>query len=252
MLIGGGEHLKYAAAHGAGWRDDCFGDLGGVRPDWGHLRNSYPEKFAGANLHDAWRRAPVAFETCWDMRKWVTLGWDLRYIFNYGLATHASYLNNKSATLPEGPDVRPELDRFLKRLGYRIVLRGVEVEPGRRELAIRSTWQNCGSAPCYQPCQVAWRLRGAGRDKVLTTDTVISSWMPGEVEMFTLDFLAHVPDLPDGPPQVVKHVLPLDVPAGSYELLVAAVNARGQPAINLAIEGRASDGWYRVGTYSIP
>ena len=114
----------------------------------------------------------------------------------YGLATHASYLNNKSAALPEGDNVRAELDRFLKRLGYRIVLRDAVVAGNRHELKIQSTWQNVGCAPCYRPYKVAWRLRGPGVDQVLRTDTVVSQWLPGEVEVFTLDFLSQVPDLP--------------------------------------------------------
>jgi hypothetical protein len=186
------------------------------------------------------------------MRKWVQLGWDLRYIFNYGLATHASYLNNKSASLPEGKEVRSELERFLKRLGYRIALREVQVETDREKVTLRSTWQNIGSAPCYRPYRVAWRLRGNGTDRVVPTSTSISEWMPGEVEMFTLDFLAKVPDLPNGPLQTVTHTLPGNLAAGTYELLVAVVEDNGKPAINLAIEGRQADGWYRIGDYKIP
>jgi hypothetical protein len=215
------------------------------------MRNSYPDKFSQSNLQDAWQRAPVAYETCWDMRKWVALGWPLRFIFNYGLATHASYLNNKSAPLPEGEHVRPELERFLKRLGYRIVLRDVEVEADRRELTMRSTWQNIGSAPCYRPYKVAWRLRGGGVDKVLVTDTAISKWMPGEIEVFTPEFLKEVPDLPNGPKQSVMHALPLNLPDGKYEIMVAVVDGRSRPVINLAIEEKQPDGWYRIGEYPI-
>lgn len=32
----------------------------------------------------------VAWETCWNMRKWVEEGWSLRFIFNYALALHGS------------------------------------------------------------------------------------------------------------------------------------------------------------------
>ena len=32
---------------------------------------------------DAWKTAPVAFESCWDMRKWKEAGWDIRRIFEY-------------------------------------------------------------------------------------------------------------------------------------------------------------------------
>lgn len=251
MLIGGRDYLKYAATKGAGWRADCFGDLGGVRPEWGHMRNSYPDRFSQANLHDVWQHAPIAYETCWDMRKWVTLGWDLRYIFNYGLATHASFLNNKSARLPEGENVRPELERFLKRLGYRLVLRDASIEGNRSELKLRSTWQNIGSAPCYRPYKVAWRLRGPGVDQVLRTDTTVSRWMPGEVEVFTVDFLGRVPDLPPGPRQTIEQTLPVHVPAGTYELLVGIVDDQAKPVVQLAIEGRQADGWYRLGNYTV-
>ena len=114
-----------------------------------------------AAIQDAWKTAPVAWETCWDMRKWVNEGWSLRYIFNYALACHGSYINNKSAPLPEGENVRPEIERFLRRLGYRLVLKELKHPPrckagGKLELSMK--WQNVGSAPCYRPYRVAYRL----------------------------------------------------------------------------------------------
>ena len=49
---------------------------------------------------------------------------------------HGSYINNKSAPLPAGDDVRPEMERFLRRLGYRLVLKELRhpaaVKPGGR------------------------------------------------------------------------------------------------------------------------
>ena len=102
MLIGGGECLKSAVQHGAGWRADCLGDLGGFSKNWCHMRKGYPVWVKESGLQDVWRTAPVAWETCWDMRKWVAEGWSLRYIFNYALALHGSYINNKSASLPPG------------------------------------------------------------------------------------------------------------------------------------------------------
>ncbi|OHB65834.1 MAG: hypothetical protein A2Y76_07855, partial [Planctomycetes bacterium RBG_13_60_9] len=123
MLIGGGECLTRAAEHGAGWRADCLGDMGGFSKTWSHMRNAYPQEVQGARVEDAWKTGPVAWETCWDMRRWVKEGWPLRFIFNYALALHGSCINNKSAPLPEGPNVRPEIERFLRRLGYRFVLK---------------------------------------------------------------------------------------------------------------------------------
>lgn len=102
MLIGGGDMLKQAVENGAGWRADCLGDMGGFSKNWCHMRMAYPKMLPAADAVDAWKTAPVAWETCWDMRKWVEEGWPLRFIFNYALALHGSVINNKSAPLPEG------------------------------------------------------------------------------------------------------------------------------------------------------
>ena len=65
------------------------------------------------------------------MNRWVKEDWSLRYIFNYALALHGSYLNNKSAPLPMADEVRPEIERFLRRLGYRLVSQGTEASRSR-------------------------------------------------------------------------------------------------------------------------
>ncbi len=252
MLIGGGQQLAYACSRGAGWRADCLGDMGGFSATWCHMRKGYPQWFREAGLASVWKRAPVAYETCWDMRKWVAEKWPLRYIFNYALATHASVVNNKSAPLPSVAEVRPELERFLKRLGYRFVLREVRhpalVRAGAR-LSIRSVWQNAGSAPCYRPYRVCWRLRSRGRTVLLPSAHTVKKWMPGEVEVFTEEFLKSPPDLPNGPLNPCKDelVLPLDIEPGEYGLDVAIVDPSGKrPILRLAIEGRREDGWYAV------
>ena len=151
MLIGGGEMLKYAVDNGAGWRADCLGDMGGFSKTWCHMRMAYPIHLPNANALDAWKTSPVAWETCWDMRKWVDEGWSLRFIFNYALALHGSVINNKSAPLPQGEHVREEVERFLRRLGYRLVLKELkhpsEARPGGN-LQLAMKWQNVGPAPC--------------------------------------------------------------------------------------------------------
>ncbi len=161
MLLDDDPCLKYATQNGAGWRADCLGDMGGFSKNWYHMRDSYPISLKERGIQDVWKSAPVAWETCWDMRKWVNEGWSLRYIFNYALALHASYINNKSAPLPSGDNVRPELERFLRRLGYRLVLTELKhpssTKPGAK-LDLLMKWQNVGSAPCYKPYRLAYRL----------------------------------------------------------------------------------------------
>ena len=175
----------------------------------------------------------------------------LRYIFNYALAMHGSYLNNKSAPLPEGEGVREEIERFLRRLGYRFVLRELRhpkhARPGE-SLALATKWQNMGSAPCYRPYRLAYRLTSEQRySKIFISDASVEKWMPGTVETFTEEFLREPPDLPRG--RIVnvadRIALPANIHAGRYSLAIAIVGEHSsEPILRLAIKGRGPNGWY--------
>jgi hypothetical protein len=250
MLIGGGNCLKQATQNGTGWRADCLGDMGGFSRTWCHMRQGYPTYIKESGIQDTWKTAPVAWETCWEMRKWVKDGWSLRYIFNYALALHGSYINNKSAPLPEGPEVRPELERFLRRLGYRLVLKELKHQPQARAgemLALSMKWQNTGSAPCYRPYRLAYRLTNdAGYGKVVRSKVAVNRWLPGSIDLFTAEFFKAPQDLPPGEVVAVSDslALPADIPAGQYVLSLAVVGEEGKPVVRLGIKGRADDGWY--------
>jgi len=258
MLIGGGECLTYAAERGAGWRADCVGDMGGFSKTWCHMCDAYPKLIPEAGVGEMWRTAPVAWESCWDMRRWVKDGWSLRYIFNYALALHGSYLNNKSAPLPEGENVRPEIERFLRRLGYRLVLREFshpEHAKAGEPLDLAMKWQNIGSAPCYKPYRVAYRLTDPnGYTKTLVANITVNTWMPGSVETFTEEFIKNPPELPPGPVvEVIGRVtLPQDMLSGTYRLDIAIVGEQThEPVVRLGIKGRADDGWYPLSTIQV-
>jgi hypothetical protein len=258
MLIGGRQCLKYATDHGTGWRADCLGDMGGFGRGWCHMRNGYPVWIKQSGIQDVWTRAPVAWETCWDMRKWVAEGWSLRFIFNYALACHASYINNKSAPLPQNEEVRPELERFLRRLGYRLVLRELthpaQAQPGAK-LRLSMKWQNVGSAPCYKPYRVAYRLSGEnGVSKTFVSGVTVNRWLPGSMDLFTEEFFKEPKDLPPG--KIVSAAdavtLPAEMPAGKYTLSIGVVDdVSSSPVITLAIKGRAEDGWYPLSKVQI-
>jgi hypothetical protein len=47
--------LAYATGKGTGWRADCLGDLGFFSDTWNHM--------------DAWKRGPVAWESCGVMQE---------------------------------------------------------------------------------------------------------------------------------------------------------------------------------------
>lgn len=230
MLIGPLDELKYAASKGAGWRADCLGDMGGFSRTWSHMKNMYPQRIGEAGLEDAWQNAPVAFETCWDMRKWQEEGWDIDYIFEWALSVHASYVNNKSAPLPEG--VRGQVEAMLRRLGYRFVLRSLRhpaaIETGG-DLTVEMDWENVGVAPCYADYVPALSLVDAQGERVWVGlgRSCVREWLPGR---FTLDD---------------EFRLPAGLPKGEYGLEVAIVDAKSrEPVVRLAIEGRADSGWY--------
>jgi hypothetical protein len=171
------------------------------------------------------------------MRRWTKEGWSLRAIFDYALDLHASFLNNKSAPLPGG--ARPEIERFLRRLGYRLVLRSLRhpASVARGASApVAMTWENVGVAPPYLDFVLGLRLSGADRSKahVFAGKTSVKGWLPGKVEASE----------------------PLSVPAGlspgSYDLSVAILDpATKQPVLRLAVEGRGEDGWYRAGRIDV-
>lgn len=232
MLIGSDDGMARAAMSGYGWRADCLGDMGGFSKTWNHMRDFYMQQLEKTGAMDVWKTSPVAFESCWDMRKWKEENWDIRFIFDYALRCHASYMNNKSAPIPEG--TRPEVQRFLRRMGYRLVLRklshAAQVKPGP-ETALTMDWENVGVAPPYRAYQVAARLVPASDSTapsvVAVSDVSIRGWLPGG---HTVSLNVRLPDR---------------AAAGKYQVSVGIVDPANQlPAVPLAIAGRDPEGWY--------
>jgi hypothetical protein len=231
MLIGDEEGMRHAVKNGCGWRADCLGDMGGFSKNWNHMDHFYLQQLAKTGANDAWKTAPVAFESCWTMQKWVDEKWDVRGIFDYALRCHASYVNNKSAPVPAG--WKPEVERLLRRLGYRLVLRRLSHPPSVRrgqKLTIAMDWENDGVAPPYRDFRVGFRLESeqtGGAGSLTSVGPSVRRWLPG--------------------PREVRAVI--DVPAslrpGRYQLSVAVVEpATKAPAVRLAVAGRNTDGWY--------
>ena len=167
-------------------------------------------------------------------------------------------INNKSAPLPEDENVQPEVERFLRRLGFRLILNELkhpkQAKPGG-ELKLAMKWQNTGSAPCYRPYRLAYRLTdGDGHHRVFVGSVTVNEWMPGEIELFTEEFFKQPADLPPG--EVVDVAdsihLPEDLPSGTYKLSIAVVGEENtEPVVRLGIEGRNEDGWYLLSTVNV-
>jgi hypothetical protein len=237
MLIGDLEGMKHATSNGCGWRADCMGDMRGFSKTWSHMENMYPQQIKRTGAADVWKAAPVAFESCWDMRKWKQENWDIHYIFDYALDYHVSYHNNKSASIPEG--TRHEVERFLRKMGYRLVPRQIEhskvATPGS-SLPVSMIWENVGVAPPYRDYLLALRLADVNsrETSVFVSETSIKGWLPGEIRITEqLD-------------------LPRNIKPGSYEIALAVVDpVTRDPAVRLAIAGRTEDGWYPLSQIEI-
>ena len=98
---------------------------------------------------------------------------------------------------------------------------------GNLELAMK--WQNTGSAPCYRPYRLAYRISNdAGYKKTVVGKVTVDHWLPGSIELFTAEFFNSPRDLPPGDVIDVsdRFALPADLPVGQYILSLAVVGER--------------------------
>lgn len=236
MLLTDEKTNKYGISQRAvGWRVDCLGDMGGFSPTWNHMFDYYPQAIINFGMRDAWKRAPVTLEVCWVMQHWKNQKWDIDYIIDQSLKWHISSFNGKSSAVPD--EWWPQVNRWLKRMGYRFVLRKftypADVRPNGK-LEFTSWWENKGVAPCYRRFPLALRLKSAQRTEVLETDADIREWLPGDVVYDRAVFL------------------PADMPPGEYELSVGLLDPHTRrPKVKLAIEGRDAEGWHRLGMIGV-
>lgn len=240
------ETNRYAQSHvNVGWRVDCIGDLG----FWGertHMHNFYPQMIINSGMKDTWKTAPVHLEACGTIEDWYggkgscryCQGYtieDLRYIIDETLKWHISSFNNKFTAVPD--EWRPEIDRWLKKMGYRFVLKSFsypEAVNRNGKLSFKTWWDNKGVAPCYKKFPLAIKLENGSNTEILVTDADITTWLPGDSVYDDAVFV------------------PLDTPPGQYDLKIGIVDPKSlDPKIKLAIEGDDVNGWYSIGKIEI-
>jgi hypothetical protein len=227
--------LDYAVHRGAGWRLDCWGDMGRPGRNFAHMLDLYPQQVAKAHAEDIWKRSPVSLETCGTPLSWKDNSFDLSYMFDQALRWHATTINIKSTAIPA--EWKAQFDEFQKKIGYRFILRRLEypraVRAGRMA-PVRMWWLNAGVAPVYRDYILALEMRAMSASRIIRTDARVREWLPGDA---IFENTLYVPD---------------DLPAGGYRLRVALLDPRTlTPAIRLAIEGRQEDGWYDVGAIAV-
>jgi hypothetical protein len=159
----------------------------------------------------------------------------VKYIFDQALKWHISSFNAKSSPVPE--EWEPLVNEWLKRMGYRYVLRKFayrNVVGGNGKIAFQTWWENKGVAPVYKDFALAIRLKNDSQTVVMITDADIREWLPGDIVYNDAVF---VPDR---------------TPAGTYDIQIGIVDPVTQkPKVKLAIEGITVDGWYQLGKINI-
>lgn len=242
--------MAHAAAQGAGWRVDCWGDwdMGGTR--WSHQTTIYPdmEKYVTAaypGFADVWKHAPVQLEICYTMEAWA--GSAHRYSidapdgkayksFQWAKDKHASVLNFKRGKIPS--QYVSAMNDLLRVNGYRFAIDSFEndsaVAPGHT-LHFTSHWSNLGVAPMYVRRPLTYRLRSASNTVAFESTADVRTWLPGSWT---------VKD---------EFTLPRDTSPETYAVEVAILDRAGTnptwtplPPIRLGIAGRRDDGWYPV------
>jgi len=223
-----------------GWRLDCLGDMD-FWPEWGwnHMTDVYPQDIVRSGMGEAWKKAPATLEICGTFRRWMERQKytedNVKYIFDQALKWHISSFNAKSSPVPE--KWQPLVDEWLKKMGYRYVLRKFtypeSVQP-HGSIAFTTWWENKGVAPVYKNYRFALRLKNQEKAQVLVTDANLLTWLPGDIVY-------------DG-----KVFLPHDFPEGTYELELAIIApATHEPKVKLAISEMNEEGWYPMGKIQV-
>lgn len=170
------------------WRADCLGDMHtegmGVVPDglnWQHMHDAYPRAVYECGVTDTWKTAPITLETCWTVGYWVKQGWDLDFILEQALKYHTTIFMPKSSFIPD--EVRDKIDAFDRKLGYRFVLRQVnlplEAKPGAK-IPYYIWIENIGVAPLYRDYQLTLRFRQGKTSALVPLKADLRKWFTGD------------------------------------------------------------------------
>lgn len=231
--------LEYATQNGSGWRADCMGDYG--PPNNWNLMTRYlklPEMYP--SVGEAWKTRPVAFETCSTMESWFQADRDIEFIYSVCLELHTSVLNNKSTPIP--PEWWPATDKFLKRMGYRLVPRLIRHEkwlsPGDT-MHFEMELDNIGVAPPYRSYIPVIEIRKAGRGQktILVSRKMnwdVTKWLPGRHR------------------ENSELIIPAEAKPGRYLVYFALLDPFSLiPVIQLAAEGGDAQRWYSWSSVSV-
>ena len=226
------EVLKYALAHGTGFRRD------GVGSPWHEQSWIGSKKYAGVpDMAEAWQRAPVVFEWFGDYEYFQSKGWSFDAAVNFMLRNHVTLINDNIGRFP--PEALPQLEKLARLAGARLVLREIahekKVSPGR-QLHLQMKWVNTGVGKLYWPYSLQFTLTDSSGRVCFRAGGKADprQWLPGE-HSFSESLQ-----------------LPTGLPSAEYALAVGLVDPAGQrrPFL-LPIDAPEVDGRYTVSRLTI-
>jgi len=219
---------KYVTDHGGGIRNDCLGEK--ASNDW------YLESLTNIDptLNDrVWKTAIITGEFC-GSDEGATAGTTERFELNYNFIkqTHWSFIGSAGGAIdPLNTTHRQNLDKLLKTLGYRFVLRQVThaaSSAAGQTLNLTIKLENKGVAPFYFQWPLVVYLTNSDGVVILQQATTVDirTWQPG---LHTNELAVPIP----------AEILP-----GLYEVKLAIHDpATNKPAIMFANTG--NDGQLR-------
>ena len=219
--------LNYAwntAGVRVGWRGDGLGN-----PK--KIQETYPN--AIGRIQDAWKNAPVSFESYWWACEWQRQGWDLDDIIEKTLSWHLSSINLKSMPIPY--EWKEKVENWISRMGYHFAIQsfGCPHEAAAGDTAqMQLTVENTGVAPIYHRLPLCLRLKNGGQEYVFQTDADITRWMPGKAE------------------EQLSITLPDNLPAGVYDVEIG-IDSTPYPMIYFATDAPRDGAYYCVGQMTI-
>lgn len=232
-LVDDKTNVKYANSKGrSAWRGDCWGNGTGPGVGWNHHEDSYWPMVNA--MPDGWKTGTVALEPCGTFGGYPTPPDE---VVDDAILWHATFIQNKSHSIPS--NWLPDIERLVKKLGFRLVLRSVSVDesasPGE-EIPIAMKWENIGIAPPYRDHRIAFRLKSKDGTYfgVTMTEASILGWLPGKKSVD------------------ISYKIPADLSAGDYELEMGIVfHSSMEHTIPIANKGKLSDGWYTISGLNI-
>ena len=221
------EVLKYALAHGTGFRRD------GVGSPWHEKNWIGSKKYADVDtMADTWKRAPIVFEWFGNYDYLQSRQWSFEAAVNFMLNNHVTLINDNFGRVP--PEAMPQLEKLARLAGARFALRELIYDSTVKRgasMKLQMIWANTGVGKLHRSYALELYLLNSKGESIITCRSKADprTWLPG---VYSVNESMQIP---------------ATLGVGEYSLAVALVNttSQGRP-FRLAIDAPESNGRYNL------